>query len=321
MNRRDIMKGLCALPFAVATQGYGDDREIADKRAGAGKGPAPKIQSVQILLEGAFTVVLDHKTRQATAFVPKANSGLSHRIYFNDPSRELPGDSYQFTLSQAGLREYQSPYINGDFKDFEAETDVWKKGKDQIKIVLPFPESINFSGRPLDVVFKHQNRPGRMPTSHILEYFTDPEPGPSGHGRPQLSCPDMKGKCEPSPYCPPGTIRYFFGAAPDLREMEKEKKKTHDCDLEVQHAKDFFNNVILPQFPALQERLTLSSIDKGPHCQGDYDKRGSVDYEQQVAPAFLNAVYHANSAQPHLLPVASLIDCQVTGPIVHLKAG
>jgi hypothetical protein len=318
MNRRDILKGLGALPFAAALNGSAQDHQANPS--------GYKIQSVQVLLEGAFTLVLEDKPRRITAFIPQDKTGrLGHDVYFNDPAKPLPKGNYKFALSPEGLRRYEHPYINPDFRDIQATTDVWNRGPELITLELPFPDSINFSGRPLRVLFKdgdgkkHKEREGKMPTSYILEYYTKPS------AQPRLSCPEIGRECSSAPHCPPGTIRYFFGATPDLSHMEHEPGK-HDegkkepCGKEIRHAIEFFNEVILAQFPKLRSTLTLARIlDKGPHCPEDDERRGAAGFEEAPPARLLSAVFDPAANVPRLLRVADLLDCQVLGPMVNLK--
>jgi hypothetical protein len=285
-----MLRGLGALPMAAALQSYGRmSREISSESHA-------KTQTVQVLLEGAFTLVLERNPNRITAFVPK-HPKIGHHVYFNDPEMALKEGSHRFTLSQEGLEHYAEPYINPGFKDFVAHTDVWKRGAELITIELPFPNSINFSGRPLKVRFKADKREGLMPTSHILEYYT------KNFSHPKLSCPELGRECEPSPNCPPGVARYYFGVAPLEGHPDPE------------HAKEFFN-FILEQFPKLVKRLSLSYIEPGPRSRHDDDKRGSVIREDTTQASMRPAVYDSNAKAPRLLQVAELVDCQLAGPII-----
>jgi hypothetical protein len=292
MNRRDILRGLGALPLAAACPTFGKIRPESSIESNA------KIQYVQVLLEGAFTLVLERNPNRITAFVPK-HPKISHRVYFNDPAKPLKEGSHHFKLSQEGLRSYSESYINPGFHDFEAHTDVWNRREELITIELPFPDSINFSGRPLKVEFKDDHRKGSMPTSHILEYYT------TEAGRPKLSCPELGGECSSIPNCPTGISRYYVGVAPGEEHFAPD------------HAKDFFN-FILEQFPKLVRRYSLHEIEPGPLShERDKDKRGAGVRDEIGRAAIQPAVYNSTVEAPRLLRVSELIDCQVIGMIIH----
>lgn len=307
MNRRDILKGLGALPFAAAIRGYSQDQHsTSESREG--------IQSVQVLLEGAFTLVFESKPKRLIAFIPQDKTGrLGHKVYFNDPVNPLGKGPFRFMLEQEGLRSYEQSYVNPGFKDIEAHTDVWNRGPELITLELPFPDSVNFSGRPLNIRFQDK-RQGMMPTSYILGYYTKPG------GKARLSCPELGRECTSSPHCPPGTTRYFFGASPDMGHMghddKKHEKRDEPCEKEVRHAIDFFNEVILPQFPKLQKRLALSYIEKGPLCGDEHEKRSAIGLERTDGAMLRSAVFSPEINEPRLLRVADVIDCQVIGPVI-----
>jgi len=285
-----MLRGLGALPLAAALKSYGRMSPETSSESHA------KTQTVQLLLEGAFTLVLERNPNRITAFVPK-HPKIGHHVYFNDPEMALKEGSHRFTLSQEGLESYADPYVNPGFKDFVAHTDVWKRSVELITIELPFPNSINFSGRPLKVRFKADRREGLMPTSHILEYYT------KNFNHPKLSCPELGRECEPSPNCPPGVARYYFGVAPIGEHRDPE------------HAKEFFN-FILEQFPKLVRRLSLSYIAPGPHSHHDDDKRGSVIREFVPNANVRSAVYDPAVNAPRVLRISEVLDCQLAGPII-----
>ena len=255
MRRREILKALATVPVASALGNCLQYRPSPTPTPSKEK----SVHTVQILLEGAFAVVLQkNKPNRLIAFVPRSEEeghGLEHKFYFNDPvssqdaaraGRKEPA-GFHFQLSEAGLRNYPETYINPGFADFEAYTQKWRLPDRIVTLELPFPNSINFSGRPLRVEFA-SGRPGHMPTNYILEYYVEDAE------KVKLTCSQLGEKCAPSPNCPPGVHRYFFGVSP----TEKENAK---------HAVDFFNFTIRQCFPELCEHL-LAYIEPSEESRG-----------------------------------------------------
>src|SRR6266700_7323182 len=189
MNRRDVLKALGALPLASAWAGCRNDGTAATPTAtstpatssSAANGP---VYTLQILLEGPFAVVLQRKSRRLIAFVPRPDPGkpdLDHHFSFNDPRTTMgkakEPKNYEFELQEDGLRRNTAvlPYVNADFNDFKAETQVWTQPPSLVSLNLPLPDSINFSGRPLHVKFSSRalKATGIMPTNYIIEYNVD----------------------------------------------------------------------------------------------------------------------------------------------------
>jgi len=304
MNRRDVLKALAAMPVTSALGCRHEENEPTN--------PAPsgvRVRTVQVLLEGAFAVVL-HKNNpnRLTAFLPRADSGhddLVHDFFFNDPSKTRPPVSkdpagYQFELSSNGLRTYPETYINPGFSDFLADTEKWILPARVATIILPFPNSINFGGRPLHVTFA-SGRKGLMPTNHILEYYVD-EPG-----KVKMSCPDLGGHCEPSPHCPPGVLRFFFGAAPQMKDDAGQKK----------HAIDFFNFMLKKCFPDLVEKYTLAEIEPSEERNSQSPaKARPASMPQTSADLLIPAVMATEAQTARLLRVSETVDCQTGGLVV-----
>ena len=85
MRRREILKALATVPVASALGNCLQYRPSPTPTPPKEK----SIHTVQILLEGAFAVVLQKtKPNRLIAFVPRSeeeNHGLDHNFYFNDP--------------------------------------------------------------------------------------------------------------------------------------------------------------------------------------------------------------------------------------------
>jgi hypothetical protein len=306
MKRRDVLKGLSALPVLGAV---GCWREVREPN------PAPNVRTrtVQVLLEGAFSLVL-HKNNpnQLIAFVPREEAGhpeLAHTLFFNDPSKAQPriekeASGYQFELSTEGLRTYEKSYINPGFNDFLADTENWHLPDRVVTLILPFPNSINFGGRPLNVTFTG-NRPGSMPTNFILEYYVE-------NPHIKMTCSQLGGHCEPSPNCPPGVARFFFGVAPSQKSPNTQQN----------HAKDFFNFTLRRCFPDLVSKYSLEHIDPSEEMATPQNPRQQSmamprSPENLMRPAVLRSGEHA----PRLQHVSETVDCQVGGILVRTNSG
>src|SRR5437764_9638360 len=110
MNRRELLKALAALPMASA---WGCSKDYDQRQANS------QIHTLQIVMEGAFAVVIQRQRENAIkAFSVKAPKE-PHRFYFNQKEQE-PNKSYAFTLRPSGLRKSSNPEIDPGFKDFNA---------------------------------------------------------------------------------------------------------------------------------------------------------------------------------------------------------
>jgi len=298
MNRRDIIKAIAAVPLASA---FGSCHEERASPPDAHQGK--RIHTLQILFEGAFSLVL-HKNNpnKLVAFVPKPDNGhreLEHDFFFNDPSmprHPLGKDpaGYHFQLADDGLRLNPDTYINPGFADFTADTEKWRLSERVVTLELPFPNSINFSGRPLHVKFA-SGRSGLMPTNHVLEYYVeDPD-------KVKLMCSQLEGKCPASPNCPPGVLRYFFAVSPQIKGDGQK------------HAFDFFNFILHTCFPDLEERYRLSYIEASEENRGQTTD-GNV-------PKVRPTIFNSDVPPARLLRASAVIDCQSAGLIVRTNSG
>ncbi|MBZ5523445.1 MAG: hypothetical protein LAP21_14515 [Acidobacteriia bacterium] len=306
MNRRDLLKGLGALPFASA---LGCHRPVTWSPP-----PTPsKVYSLQILIEGAFALVLQYHSNTLLAFVPEPppdRRELAHDLYFNDPKHPREPGRYHFKLAADGLRpnsrEYPDPYVDAGFKDFYDTLENWHLPASLVVLELPFPQSITFSGRPLKSTIKNhagESRTGFMPTNRILEYFVE-DPALV-----KMSCPELKGRCEPSPHCPPGMLRYFFGVNPVMDSPG--------------HAVNFFNFTMRTAFRELADQYQMIEIERkhSDHGSGpSHDKTApgdSNDQSNDKPPRMTPAVYDETMQRARLVTVASTVDCQSGGITVN----
>jgi hypothetical protein len=311
MKRRDVLKAIGVLPIASALGACRDEHaESVPPKTGG------KVHTLQVLLEGAFAVVLRKDIHRLTAFVPKPDpksTDLAHYFYFNDPeNRKDPAKQepkgYQFELGEEGLRKYPKAdpdtYINPGFNDFVAATEKWRLPESLVTINLPLPRSINFTGRPLKVKFgPNALKPtGLMPTNHILEYGVDDE------SKIGMKCNDREGQCTKSPFCPPGVMRFYFAIRPKMDGSTERQK----------HAVDFFNFMLERAFPELRQKYGLVEIEHAEdERQPPYSTRPTDFDHAEPSPALLRTVLSSAGPQPRLLRVASMVDCQSGGFLVN----
>lgn len=309
MRRREMLKALATVPIASALGNCLQYRPTPTPTPSKEK----SVHTVQILLEGAFAVVLHKdKPNRLIAFVPRSeeeNHGLDHDFFFNDPTKAQPAlgkdpAGYHFQLSEAGLRNYPETYVNPGFADFDTYTQKWRLPDRVVTLELPFPNSINFSGRPLRVEFA-SGRPGFMPTNYILEYYVEDA------ARVKFSCSQQGDNCNPSPNCPPGMLRYFFGVSPKVPSTKK-KDDRYDKEDEQEHAVRFFNFTLRRCFPELEEHL-LKYIEPSEKSRG----RSSSALHPRLMPGVLTA----DSPSARLLGVSAVLDCQSIGPLVNTSTG
>lgn len=298
MNRREILKAMAVMPLASALGSCSENRPSSPPEPAG----STRAHTLQILFEGAFALVLRNgNPNRLIAFVPRADQErhtLAHDFFFNDPSTVRPmakgPEGYHFQLASEGLRNYAEPYINPGFADFEASTEKWRLSDRIVTVELPFPNSVNFSGRPLHVKFV-SGKSGLLPTNQVLEYYIeDPE-------KVRLMCSQLEGKCSPSPNCPPGIIRFFFGVSPQNKDDGQK------------HAVEFFNFMLHTNFPDLEKRYQLSYIEPSE----EKTRPGSV----ANAPGARPAVYDSSTPAARLLRTAAVLDCQSAGLLVHTSTG
>jgi len=312
MNRRDLLKALGAVPIAGVLESCGN--AYSGPPAPQGKEPqSERAHTLQVMLEGVFAVVLQKQAHRLTAFVPLADpkrTDLAHKFCFNDPGKprglKESEKGFRFELGAEGLHSYPevAPYVNPGYNDFTAEVKTWHLPPSLVVLDLPFPRSINFSGRPLHVRFgKRALKPtGLMPTNYILEYRIDDE------SKIHLRCDHPDVNCSPSPHCPPGVMRYYFAAAPEMKDAAGRQK----------HAVEFFNFMMSRVFPEIAPKYEVVEIEPSDYPEpGETGGRGyptslhtsPSEEKSLLAPAVLRS----GAARPRLLPVASLVDCQAGG--------
>jgi hypothetical protein len=282
MNRRDVLKGLAAIPFTGSIIGC---EERSDDKS--------HTEIVEVHLDGAFALVIqENKGNSVLAFSPRPKPGDDqHEFYFNGSIKpEASGKDYRFTLSAEGLERGQKPEISPGLNDFFFKTDKWRVADSLVTIELPPPKRITFAGERTQVTFQSGDRNAFMPTNHILQYDT------RDLGRVKLECSDAKLKCGPSLDSFPGVSRYFFEIGP---------KPNADPSLSRAHAIHFFNFILEQSFPELFEKFQLKEYPRGGK-QASLPRVEAVVFQYQ---------------QPRLQRVSYAIDCEFGGPVVGTSVG
>jgi len=282
MNRRDVLKGLAAIPFTGALMSC--EGKTGDK---------PHADIVKVHLDGAFAVVIqENKDNAILAFSPRPKAGGDqHEFYFNGSIKpESAAKEYHFKLAGEGLEREQKPEISPGLTDFFFKTDKWRVADSLVTIELPPPKRITFAGERTQVTFKQGGRDAFMPTNHILEYEA------IDLRRIKLECSEGSLKCGASPDSFPGVSRYFFEIGPKLNP---------DPATSRAHAIHFFNFILEQSFPELFERFQLK----------EYPRAGTQSF---MLPHMEPAVFQY--PPPRLLNASYAIDCEFGGPVVGTKA-
>jgi hypothetical protein len=276
MNRRTLLKGFAAVPLAT-TLGFGNDKGADDTRHSG-----LTSHKLQILLDGAFAVVIQRgNLNSILAFSPRDKSE-PHKFYFNDPSYAQASEkNFNFELQAEGLRHTERTEISPGFEDFQATVRRWKLTENFVAIKLPLPARIAFSGHREQVVFKTK-KTGWMPTNHILEYdVTDP-------AKVKIVCKELDKACAPSPDSPRGLTRFFFEVGPPRGTPQG-------------HAVKFFNDMLEASFPELVAAYSLSEIlDRRDENPSRTARLVSADMRSTMPPA-------------HLLKASYTLDCKLGG--------
>jgi hypothetical protein len=279
MRRRDVLKGLVALPLATSLNGC---RKKTDDKSHP--------NTVEVHLDGAFALVIqENKSNSILAFSPRPkNEDELHEFYFNG-SRKDSGKSYHFKLALEGRERDTKPDISPGLKDFSFNTERWRVGDSLISIELPAPDRITFSGHRSPVTFLADRRQAFMPTNHILKYDV------KGTAPPQIECSEPNIRCVPSLDSFPGVTRFFFEVGPK-RSLEHSESYTH--------AISFFNYILHQSFPDLEEKYRLAA---------DYtnDQR-----QAQMFPHVVPAVFRYGAGGTRLRNASYVVDCEFAGPLV-----
>jgi hypothetical protein len=335
MNRRDVFKGMLALPVVSALGGCHPDDQRHPSRSG---------HTLKVILEGPFAVVVpkkggdDHKIR---AFVP-FDPGSLHEFRFHTPTNivdsensHTPPKTHAYSLSADGLEENErSPYIDHGFDDFKIETGKWEpKLKEYFVFVeLPVPDVITFLPPAEGVLFEGGST-GMMPVNQVLEYrvrdMNKVQLRSGGEKYSPLSCSDLYAQYETywsqlSPEDQASILSHHPHAKEELMQcstsdvstfffgvgLKRGKAPTGEFDkIAVAHAIEFFNETLLKSFPnapnPAKKRLQAIGSYGQPYCQ--------PSGQATASPMVMPAVFRSSSPAPRYQTITSVEDCRAGG--------
>jgi hypothetical protein len=237
MNRRNILKGMVALPFIAKTAAYA-------KLCGGGTCPSTgSNKPLQIVFDGPFSLVLHTVSNSSDVVIPNGVMAFTpvephgkHLLNLNGVPLDEKKD-HHFTLNIGGFTPPNQPCISSDFDDFCTDHTGFTlapqnstAGEIFVSITLPCPNRIvTASGsQPIPVTVGGSSK--KMPQNHILEYDVA-----------DLSKVTMS-------YRESGRNAAPFG---NLFLFEVGMDPTQNPDSDCSHLKQFYNQEILPFFPAL----------------------------------------------------------------------
>jgi len=253
MYRRDVLKSLATLPFALALRKSTGETQREHH-----------FGTLEVHLDGAFAVVIqEHKENSILAFSPRPpKDSEQHEFFFNGTKAGESGKERTFKLSVEKSRH--KPEINAGLNDFLFRTNNWRVGDSIATLEFPAPDRITFSGHRTRVQFKNDHT-AFMPTNRILEYDLH---GPANQA---LACSESDFKCEPSDDSYDKVKRYFFEVGPK-HSLNREESRSH--------AIKFFNFMLEQSFPDLAKQDLL-------RVPGDERKQSSM-----LVPAILQPQAH-----------------------------
>ena len=291
MNRRSLLKALAGVSVMSAMSAC--KRKDDDDRSQPSSEQKSAPHQLQILLDGAFAVVLQQdKANSILAFSPR-DKEEPHQFYFNDPGyAQASGQNYNFELSLEDVKKElrtEHPDIAPGLSDFRANVKHWKLTENFVTIKLPTPKKITFAGHRERVIFSSK-KTGWMPTNHILEYdIADP-------GQIKMVCKELAKGCAPSPDSPSGLTRFFFEVGPP-------RGTSHS------HAINFFNYMLSTSFPELVAEYSLGDI---------LDKR---DEGSSTTARLVSSAFTEDSAPARLRNASYTLDCKIGGLLVNAPSG
>jgi hypothetical protein len=231
MNRRDLLKGLTALPLGYAL------KTLSPALAVTGC-PPTHLKFVQVMLSGPFAVVLQTdgsgNVTNVIAFAPMADNGE----HFFSVNGSNPDNSKVLKLALPAdgliLSGGKISFIDPGFSDFSVHETLNNIKFDNpfVRVDLPCPDEIIFSDRPATGHFKSSS-PFSLPLNHVLLYRVD-------HGPNQDQDPIIKMTSDLL-----GDI--CLDKASDAFVIEVGQRK--GTPGATAHAVKFFNEKLLPRLP------------------------------------------------------------------------
>ena len=307
MNRRDLLKGIAALPLASALGHTSAALNMCFANCNS-----VEFASVKIALEGPFAIVL-HQPQGSnvitgvTAFSPLTDSN-EHDFVFNGVPRNritATGGSqeYLFSLPPDGLVIPGKPsFKDPRFAPFDT-TSRYVKSDHFVRLELPCPDRIIFIRQPESVTLANGTK-ANMALNHILIYPVDP----TNQGI-KITCDQLGGDI-----CLEDSDVFTFevGLPPGT-----------DSQFAVTHALNFYNQKLLQFFPDAGG-LKLGSIPftepVSPANDKNKKKQKPAQRIKRGAKVAANQLNHLDIAnvgeQVSFWPNTTAVECSAGGLIV-----
>lgn len=331
MNRRELVRGLLALPLAGVIASCKDKENDKDN----GSNPLPaKLATLRVVLQGPFAVVLMRdqpgKGYPVKSFIP---SDPAHEFRFPMPTTpvEKSYKQYHFTLSGDGLEPTdRPPRIDSGFYDFNVDFGKWdpnaRKSEYFISLDLPAPDSITFIPPAAPVLFEDGNN-SLAPLNHVLEYrvrdiskvvlksdelkaqkplscselynqYKQREKERDYKGKPPNSSPrpDIDGQFGPAVHNDVYVL--FLGVGVQSNYFTQQQAEDHGVE--------FFNRLLtfFPNAPNINCKRLAHIYDYKP-CP--------PENRTTASELFMPTVLRESVDQPRLLRVTAAIDCRAPG--------
>ena len=248
-----------------------------------------------------------------------------HKLYFPDLKTVQNGEPKSFKMMPDGLQVSTGLSGTDLLKESFAKTDLWKRRNYILTVTLPVPARIMPVGQLERVDFEdpktHKQTSGFMASSILLEYLVT-DPGKitvtsSGLANVHpLTIADLESQY--NKLCK--TLQWntrFTQSCSAIEELLAKKEWSNasvflfgaglDLDSSVdyaEHARSFFNDVLLKSFPHLTQRR-LAMKPQAPSQAGARVRLVSAVFERSWMP-------------PRLLPVSALIDCKAVALVVNV---
>lgn len=219
MKRRDLMKGLLALPLTKLMSG----QTVCSNSGNC----TPAGNPLLVVLEGPFVVVLQKPSASSpivtgvTVLVPK---DPAHLFALNGVP--LKGAQHHFKFNATGLTANQQVCVDTVFKDFCVPSANFQSAASDrfVEILnLPCPQRI-LARNAIKVTFESSD-PGCMPLDHVLEYNI---------AEPSLPITMSYTEQDNRPVHAIGNVFYFEAGRDPVSPGP------------AAHAIDFYNNHVLP---------------------------------------------------------------------------
>lgn len=172
MNRRDLMKGMMALPFISSISSC---KSTGVSTPDPAPTPSKAGGTLRIFLNGAFGVLIQRNNFfRVRAFSPR---DPAHGFFFNEAETRSSLTNHHFELLPDGIEfKREAPEIDPALSDFRFNAKTWCQDDYFVTVDLPAPRRITFIGPLTPVRFSATCKAANMASNFVLEYpITDSE--------------------------------------------------------------------------------------------------------------------------------------------------